>query len=82
VVFHAVSQSVNVSGCVGCDSTCSLGRLDICELDAFGLERRPVEAASLPVGDVASLRVRALHERRGAVGRGRAYDAERQRQSG
>ena len=62
----------------GC-STCALGRLDVGELDALGLDRGPVEAA-LPVGDVASLRVRALHEL--ALGCGCTGDAERQRQNG
>ena len=63
----------------GC-STCALGRLDVGELDALGLDRGPVETGALPVGDVASLRVRALREL--AVRCGCAGNAERQRQSG
>ena len=65
-------------------ATCALGRFDVGELDTIGLERGPVEAASLIVGDVASLRVRALHECRLALATGCGYAcyAERQRQSG
>jgi hypothetical protein len=53
------------------------------ELNALGLDRGSVEA-SLMVGDVASLRVQALHESwlALAVGCGCASDAERQGQSG
>ena len=73
-------QSMSTStGRVGC-STCALGRLDVGELDALGLDRGPVKTASLPVGDVATLRVCALHERRFALtlGRGCAGYTERQ----
>lgn len=68
---------------MGRGSTCALGRLDIRELDALGLDRRPVEVASLPVGNVAPLRVCALREHRLAltIGGGCAGYAERQRQS-
>ena len=78
------STSASTSmGRVGC-STCALGRLDVGKLDTLGLECGPVEAVSLPVGDVATLRVRTLHERRLtlALGRGCACDIERQSQNG
>ena len=77
--------SVNVNaGVWSAQLTCTLGRFDIGELDTIGLELGPVEATSLPVGDVASLRVRALHECRLALATrcGNAGYAERQRQSG
>jgi hypothetical protein len=48
-------------------STCALSRLDIRELDALRLDGRPIEVASLPVRDVASLGVCAHHERRLAL---------------
>ena len=68
---------------MGC-STCALSGLDEGELGALGLDCGPVKTASLPVRDVASLRVCALHERRLrlALGRGCACDSERQSQSG
>jgi hypothetical protein len=63
--MNAVSrrQSVDQGQRVGgVPSTCALSRFDIRKLDALRLDRRPVEVASLPVRDVASLRVRALNE--------------------
>jgi hypothetical protein len=68
----------------GVVSTCALSCLDIREFDALRLDCRPVEVASLPVGDVASLRVRTLHEHglALAMGGGCAGYGERQRQSG
>jgi hypothetical protein len=79
--FPFAASSVDVNGEGGC-STCALGRLDVSELDALGLHGRPVEVA-LKVGDVASLRVCSLHERRLTLAiRSRcASYAERQRQS-
>ena len=65
-------------------STCALCRLDIRELNTLGLDLRPVEVSSLPVGNVATLGVCALHEHRLALNieSGCAGYAERQRQSG
>ena len=62
-------------------STCSLCRLDKRELGTLGLDLRPVEVAALPVGDITTLGVCALHELALTVGSGCAGYAERQRQS-
>ena len=63
--FPFVVSSVDVKEEGRCP-TCALGRLDVSELDTLGLHRPPVEGA-LVVGDVASQRVRAFHERRLAL---------------
>ena len=62
----AASVNVNVNGELG-RSTCALGRLDVGELDALRLDRGPVKTASLPVRDVASLRVRARFTNAGSL---------------
>lgn len=62
--------------------TCALGSLDVGELGATGFDRGPVEAAPLMIGDVASQRIRAFHERRWfAITCRYTADTQRQRQN-